>query len=157
MSAPQFKQLPLSFSDAGKRDVRTQFAALCYRVVKGKTKVLLVTSRGTGRWIIPKGWPQAGEAPHQAVLTEAWEEAGVKGQVQPRPIGIFSYIKEMDDEDDLPCVAMVYAVEATSVSDNYPEQGQRERKWLSPKKSAARVDAPELAQILKHFDPSQIV
>ncbi|MEP3639765.1 MAG: NUDIX hydrolase [Paracoccaceae bacterium] len=152
MSAQQFNQLPLSFSEVGKRDVRTQFAALCYRVVKGKTKVLLITSRGTGRWIIPKGWPQSGEAPHQVVLNEAWEEAGVKGAVKSRPVGIFSYVKDMDEDENLPCVAMVYAVEVTDVLDEFPEQGQRKRKWMSPKKAASRVDAPELAEILLHLD-----
>ncbi|MFC6583776.1 NUDIX hydrolase [Sulfitobacter aestuariivivens] len=54
--------------------MRTQFAALCYRVKKGKVQVLLVTSRGTKRWIVPKGWPMDGKTPAQSAALEAWEE-----------------------------------------------------------------------------------
>ena len=97
MSAPLSKQWQETFAGAHKRDVRTQFAALCYRVKAGKPQFLLITSRGTGRWILPKGWPIADQSPGQTVQTEAWEEAGVTGVVDERPIGIYSYIKELED------------------------------------------------------------
>ena len=101
MSAPKIRQLPLSLDGGGKRDVRSQFAALCYRVKDGKTRVLLVTSRGTGRWIIPKGWPMDGKTPAETAAQEAWEEAGVTGKVQDMCLGLFSYRKTMEDDDDL--------------------------------------------------------
>jgi 8-oxo-dGTP pyrophosphatase MutT (NUDIX family) len=78
---PLVKQLPISVGGGKKSDVRTQFAALCYRVVKKKVKVLVISSRGTGRWIVPKGWPMDGKTPADAALQEAWEEAGVIGKV----------------------------------------------------------------------------
>jgi 8-oxo-dGTP pyrophosphatase MutT (NUDIX family) len=60
---------------------------------KFRTEVLLVTSRDTRRWIIPKGWPQKGKAPHRAAAREAFEEAGVVGAVGRRPVGSFAYEK----------------------------------------------------------------
>lgn len=154
MTAPIIKQLPLSLGQAGKTDVRTQFAALCYRVRKDKVQVLLVTSRGSGRWIVPKGWPMDGKTPAESAAQEAWEEAGVVGTPDWRPLGMFSYSKVLDDEeDDLPCVAMVYGVRVKSVATEFPEVGQRKRKWVSRKKAASMVDEPELARILRDFDP----
>ena len=144
---------PISLHARRKTDLHTQFAALCYRIVKDKPEILLVTSLGTGRWIIPKGWPSDGMTPVESALTEAWEEAGVRGRISGPCIGLFSYQKRMTNKDDLPCVAMVYPVRVKSLADEYPEKGQRKRKWLSPKKAASRVDEPELAYILRSFDP----
>ena len=155
MTAPFIKQLPLSFGKGHKTDVRTQFAALCYRVKGDKVQVLLVTSRGSGRWIVPKGWPINNKTPYESAAQEAWEEAGVIGRPNPRPLGLFSYIKTTGDEAGLPCVAMVYAVRVKSLERDFPEKGQRKRKWVSRKKAAAMVGEPELARILRDFDPRQ--
>lgn len=153
MTAPMIKQLPLSFGKAHKTDVRTQFAALCYRVKNDKVQVLLVTSRGTKRWILPKGWPVNNATPQDSAAQEAWEEAGVIGQPDPRPLGLYSYTKVQEDDADFPCVAMVYAVRVTSLSKDYPEAAERKRKWVSRKKAAAMVGEPELTRILRDFDP----
>lgn len=148
------KQLPISLPGGGRKtDVRTQFAALCYRFKKGKLRVLLITSRRTGRWIVPKGWPMDGHTPAECAVQEAWEEGGVRGTSDGRCIGIFSYSKGHPELGDLPCVAMVFAVEATEIADVYPESEQRERKWVSRKKAAELADDPELARIIKDFDP----
>ena len=156
MSKYGLKQAPIILSHRDKTSVRTQFAALCYRVLDGKTQVLLVTSRGTGRWIIPKGWPEHGKTPVESALTEAWEEAGVKGDVTGECLGLFSYQKNIEDQDDLPCVAMVYPVAVKSLAAKYPEKSERKRRWMSPKKAASRVEDPELARLLKNFDPDSL-
>ena len=156
MSKSGLKQVPIVLNDRLKTDVRTQFAALCYRIVDNKVQVLLITSRRTGRWVIPKGWPVDGKTPIESAMTEAWEEAGVKGRVTGDCLGLFSYQKNIEDENDLPCVAMVYPLKVKSLSTNYPEKGQRKRRWISPKKAAERVDEPELARILKTFDPARL-
>ena len=153
MTAPKIKQLPLSVRGAHKSDVRTQFAALCYRVVKDKIQILVITSRGTGRWIVPKGWPMDGKTPAESAATEAWEEAGVEGKVSSSPLGLYSYSKINEGAVDLPCVAVIYAIKVKSLSKVYPEAGQRLRKWVSRKQAAKLVDEPELARILKDFDP----
>ena len=156
MSLPMIKQLPLTYSGAGKRDIRTQFAALCYRVQNDKVQILLVTSRGSGRWIIPKGWPKDGATPSKSALSEAWEEAGVKGRAMDVCLGLYSYEKELDEIDNLPCVAMVYPVKVKSLETKYPEAKQRKRKWVSQKQAAKMVAEPELARILKDFDPKAL-
>ena len=157
MSAPIIKQLPLSFGQAEKTDVRTQFAALCYRVKNQKVQILLVTSRGSRRWILPKGWPMDGKTPADSAAQEAWEEAGVRGTAVSRPLGMFSYSKALGDDDaDLPCVAMIYAISVTSLARDFPEVGQRTRKWMTRKKAAAMVDEPELSRILRDFDPEML-
>lgn len=150
------EQVPISLQDLSKRDLRTQFAALCYRVVKGKVEVLLVTSRRSKRWIIPKGWPMDGKTPVECAVTEAWEEAGVIGKGFNKSLGLFSYQKVVEEEGELPCVAMVYPVKVKELARKYPERSERKRKWLSPKRAAERVDEPELVHILEQFDPRAV-
>jgi 8-oxo-dGTP pyrophosphatase MutT (NUDIX family) len=147
------KQLPISVGGAKKSDVRAQFAALCYRVVKDKVQVLVISSRGTGRWILPKGWPMDGKTPAEAALQEAWEEAGVIGKVVSAPLGLYSYQKVQDHAHDFPCIAVVYAVKVKSLSKDFPEASERRVKWVGRKKAAKLVDEPELSQILRDFDP----
>jgi 8-oxo-dGTP pyrophosphatase MutT (NUDIX family) len=153
---PLVKQLPITVGGAKKSDVRTQFAALCYRVIKDKVQVLVISSRGTGRWIVPKGWPMDGKTPAEAALQEAWEEAGVHGKVVSSPLGLYSYRKVQEDAPDFPCIAVVYAVKVKSLSKDYPEAGERQVKWVSRKKAAKLVDEPELSRILRDFDPRKI-
>jgi 8-oxo-dGTP pyrophosphatase MutT (NUDIX family) len=148
------RQKPIALMSAGKRDVRTQFAALCYRISHGKVEVLMVTSRRSKRWIVPKGWPINGKTPSESALLEAWEEAWVEGKVDTRCVGLFSYTKELEDEEmDLPIVAMVYPVKVKSLAKVYPESEERKRKWMRPKRAAERVDEPELAELLRNFNP----
>ncbi|MEL7345614.1 MAG: NUDIX hydrolase, partial [Pseudomonadota bacterium] len=73
--------------------MRTQFGALCWRIKNGETRILLVTSRRTKRWILPKGWPLHGATPAKAATREAWEEAGARGKARPICLGIYSYLK----------------------------------------------------------------
>ncbi len=147
------KQLPLSLQATHKTDVRTQFGALVYRIVNGKVQVLLITTRGAKRWIVPKGWPMPGMTPAKAAAQEAWEEAGVKGKASNHCLGLFSYSKALDKKKGTPCVVLMYPVRAQSLAKNFPEAGQRKRKWFSLKKAASKVAEPELAQILKTFNP----
>lgn len=156
MSKFGVKQTPIILNDRGKTDVRTQFAALCYKIIDEKVKVLLITSRRTGRWIIPKGWPAHGKTPIESAMTEAWEEAGVRGRVTGDCLGLFSYQKNIEDADELPCVAMVYPLKVKTLAVNFPEKGQRKRRWMAPRKAAEKVLEPELARILKNFDPGRL-
>ncbi|MEM8775312.1 MAG: NUDIX hydrolase [Pseudomonadota bacterium] len=153
MALQKVKQLPLSVDISDKRDVRTQFGALCYRVRDKKTEVLMISSRRTGRWVIPKGWPMDGKAPAECALTEAWEEAGAIGKVAGECLGLFSYNKGISENDRLPCAVMVYPIKVKKLADTFPESEERNRKWMSPKKAAKKVDEPELAHLLSQFDP----
>lgn len=153
MSVQTIHPPPFVVQGASRQDVRSQFAALCYRYEKGKLRVLLITSRKTDRWIIPKGWPVPGRTPPESALQEAWEEAGVIGTCDDICLGLFSYRKRGAVAGSLPCVAMVYPVKVSNLRDQYPEAGQRKRKWVSRTRAARMVSEPELARILKDFDP----
>ncbi|MEP5730642.1 MAG: NUDIX hydrolase [Sulfitobacter sp.] len=147
------KQPRLSFYGARKNDVRTQFAALCYRIRRGKVQILVITSRGTKRWIMPKGWPMEGKTPAACAAQEAWEEAGVIGQSGETCLGVYTYAKEIGEEDILSCLAMLYPLHVTSLAEKYPEAGQRRRRWVSRKKAAKMVAEPELGRLIRDFDP----
>ncbi|MCZ4353006.1 NUDIX hydrolase [Roseovarius aestuarii] len=153
MSRMDTKQSPIDLSEAHKSDVRTQFGALCFRIVRGKVEILLITSRASKRWIIPKGWPMDGKTPSESAQIEAWEEAGVHGKMYNRCLGLYSYRKDIGPAQGVPCVAMVYALKVKRMEHDFPEAKQRKRKWLRPKKAAALVDDPELAQMIRAFDP----
>ncbi|EEB83679.1 NUDIX hydrolase [Roseobacter sp. GAI101] len=147
------KQLPISIPGARKGDVRSQFAALCYRVRRGKVQVLLITSRGSKRWIVPKGWPMNGQTPAKAALQEAWEEAGVTGRSVGGCLGVYSYDKTLPDKQVIPVVVLLYPVEVKALAKKFPEAGQRRRKWVSRKKAMKMVSEPELGRLIRDFDP----
>lgn len=144
------KLRPVRTSGHGKRGVRTQFGALCWRMRGGKPEVLLVTSRRTKRWIIPKGWPMNGETPTKAASQEAWEEAGVKGEASGQCLGIYSYLKDIDGAD-LPVIVAVFPVEVHKQKAKFPEARERKVKWMRPKRAAKSVAEPELRDILRSF------
>lgn len=136
-----------------RRPRRTQFAALCYRRIKknGPLEILLLTSRDTGRWVIPKGWPMGSRAGHVVAETEAREEAGVKGIVEHDALGCFGYAKTMDEGLSLPCEVQVHALEVTGSVKDYKEKGQRRLEWVSPQVAAARVAEPGLKKLILAF------
>ncbi|MQQ09442.1 NUDIX domain-containing protein [Epibacterium sp. SM1979] len=139
------------------RSLEQQYAALCYRVTaKGKLRFLLITSRGIGRWVLPKGWPMRGRKPWEAAQVEAWEEAGVRGRVRDKRIGHYEYEKWRDGERPIPCRVDVYPLEVASLEKDFPEVGQRERQWLPPKDAAELVAEPQLAEILATFRPKDL-
>lgn len=150
------KQLPIAVKASHKTDMRSQFAALCFRERRGKPEILLITSRRTGRWIIPKGWPLHDKTPSDSAAREAWEEAGVEGKALNQCIGLYSYSKAMEDRDDLPCIVMVYPFKVKNLARNYPERKERRRKWFSTKRASQAVAEPELARILRDFDPRRL-
>lgn len=145
----------IELGDGGKTDLRTQFAALCYRIKDDKLQFCIVTSRRSKRWIVPKGWPMHGETPMDAAATEAFEEAGVRGKIYPRPIGVFSYYK-VRSQDELPCMAVVYPLKVKKILKRWPEDRERERKWVSRKKAAQMVDDLELSVIIQTFNPDLV-
>lgn len=156
MKAFGIRQLPLSFGAARKGEVRMQLAALPWRMRGSKPQILLITSRTTRRWIVPKGWPMDGRTPSQVAAAEAWEEAGARGRASDICIGIYGYTKGMEDDPDLPVMVALYPLQVTTLASSWPESRERRRKWLSRRKAAARVDEPELAALIESFDPVRL-
>ena len=156
MSMDRAKQRPVRLRDSGKRDVRTQFGALCWRRRGDDIQVLLITSRRRKRWIIPKGWPVDRATPAETAVTEAWEEAGVEGKAKPICLGIFSYDKELIPGRRMPCVVAVFPVRVKKLRSKFPEKSERRRKWVSLKKAANLVEDPELSALIAGFDPKRL-
>lgn len=139
---------------ARKAGPGTQFAALCFRRRKGKGhEILLITTRGTGRWIPPKGWPMKGVEPNKAAAQEAWEEAGVVGEVHEVSLGRYSYLREAGDNGKSSQEAYIFPLEVQELAKNYKEKGQRKVRWFSPQKAAMLVREPKLKKIIREFDP----
>ncbi len=132
-----------------QRPSRVQVAALCTRDTSPGGDVLLITSRDTKRWIIPKGWPIDGLNGPETALQEAWEEAGVRAtEVGQTPVGYYSYDKKLSDGTAQPVTTSVYHIEVSDLADDYPEADQRTRCWVSRKVAAERVQEPELRDLL---------
>ncbi|MEX3014488.1 NUDIX hydrolase [Gymnodinialimonas hymeniacidonis] len=148
-------QPPLRLRSGSKRDPRTQFAGLPYRTVKkGGEKVvevLLVTSRYSQRWILPKGWPMDGMTPAEAAAQEVWEEAGARGDVHDICLGLYTYDKWMSEAETLPIIVAVFPIRVRELAEDYPEVGQRRRKWMSLKKAANKVEERDLKQLIRSF------
>ncbi|MFT4716407.1 MAG: 8-oxo-dGTP pyrophosphatase MutT (NUDIX family) [Paracoccaceae bacterium] len=135
----------------------TQYAALCFRTRKdNKCEVLLVTSRKSGRWIVPKGWPLDGKTPEDTAAQEAFEEAGVKGKIHDISLGRYRYNRENPANDRTSAEAFIFPLEVKKLSKNFKEKGQRKIKWFSPKKAAMLVREPKLARIIRSFDPKDL-
>jgi 8-oxo-dGTP pyrophosphatase MutT (NUDIX family) len=129
-----------------------QVAALVHRVGLSGPEVLLITSRGTGRWVLPKGWPQKGKSLARSALSEAREEAGVRGWLSSEPIGTFCY--EKPPEDDCPGYAFcvdVFALQFVRQDESWPEQAVRELEWVTPHEAATRVAEADLSKLLYRF------
>jgi 8-oxo-dGTP pyrophosphatase MutT (NUDIX family) len=128
-----------------------QVGALCVcEADDGTPLVLLVTSRDTGRWVIPKGWPAKRLKPHEAAAREAMEEAGVSGKVGTKPIGSYQYVKKTDAGQKLSEVS-VFLIAARAELGKWPEQAQRRRAWFSVTAAARRVSEPELRRLIRHI------
>ena len=113
---------------AGGGGINRQFGAIPYTVVDGQVVFLLVTSRGTGRWIFPKGDPIEGLRPFETAAQEAMEEAGIEGEVDPTPIGTYRAFKTLPFRRKVMLVEM-YPLRVTQQLDEWPEKGRRRRHW----------------------------
>ncbi|RBP15750.1 NUDIX domain-containing protein [Roseiarcus fermentans] len=141
---------------AGKRRgkaVLVQYGALPYRfTADAALEILVVTTRQTRRWIIPKGWPIKGLRPAKAAAREAFEEAGVTGRIGVRPLGRFGYDKALDESGRLAaCEVTVYPLLVRSQSETWPEFDQRMTQWVEPSEAAAMVNEPELKALIAVF------
>lgn len=134
-----------------RRPPKQQFGAMCYREIAGSQKneieVLLITSRDTGRWVIPKGWPMGSKKSHAVAEREAYEEAGVKGKVEKESFGSFTYDKTMPGGLKVPCEVKVYLLRVHELIEVYPEKGSRTLEWVSCEEAANRVHEPQLKRL----------
>ncbi len=128
-----------------------QYGALPWRIADGTLQILLITTRRTGRWIIPKGWPIDDHAPHHSAAREALEEAGLIGAVDEAPLGAFRYRKERKSGAVLPCTVTVFALRVIRQRKTWPEKAAREVRWFSLEEALAAVAEPELRRLIMKF------
>jgi 8-oxo-dGTP pyrophosphatase MutT (NUDIX family) len=114
----------------------------------GRLSILLVTSRETRRWVVPRGNPIFGLSPARSAAQEAWEEAGVRGRIESEPVGSYHYGKRRKHGETVPAEVQLFRLEVAELAERWPESGQRERRWFAPDAAAAAVDEPELKRLL---------
>ncbi|MCB2066642.1 MAG: DUF47 family protein [Erythrobacter sp.] len=112
---------------------------------------MLVTSRGSGRWVIPKGNPVAKLPPHASAAIEAEEEAGVRGAACPTPLGTYRYRKQQRSGATVWTDVEVFPFAVTEEMSSWKEQHQRERRWFTMAEAAEAVDEPDLRALIRSF------
>lgn len=130
---------------------RRQVAALPWRDTLTGLEVMLITSRDTGRWVLPKGWPEGKEALFEAAAREASEEAGLSGAIASKEAGRYFYRKRKNSGRVLHCEVLVYPMQVEDVASRWPEAHQRRRAWFKPAEAAARVRERDLAELIARF------
>ena len=130
--------------------IRLQYAALPYRA-HNDLEFLLITSRETGRWVVPKGWPMKGKKPHTCAAREALEEAGIEGKIGKSAIGSYRYVKRLSNNASVPCIVDVYPLMVERQLERWREQGQRYLGWFSAAEASSLVDEGDLASLIEIF------
>lgn len=128
-----------------------QTGALPWRLRGRSLQVLLVTSRRSRRWLVPKGWPMRGKSLAEAAAVEAFEEAGVQGAADPQPLGFFNHVKRRWLFGEMQLTIVVHALKVKRELSRWPEQDERSRRWLPVARAAEMVDSPELGRIMLDF------
>lgn len=144
------KKKALSKAKKGER-IRQVAAVPFRRNEHGGIEVMLVTSRGTKRFIVPKGWPMKGKSGRKAATIEAQEEAGVVGKTLKQPGGTYSYWKRLSNRF-VRVDVIVYLLAVSEEVADWKEAGQRQRAWLPPADAATLIDEPELSTLLKTLE-----
>jgi len=151
------KKRPKEKRPKDRRPARVQLGALPYRFdSETGLEVLLVTSRGTRRWIIPKGWPIKGFKPARTAAREAYEEAGVRGRVAGRPLGRYIYEKRLEEQSKaFPCEVQVFPLLVKRQLKKWPEHKQRTVQWFPVPEAAALIKDDNLRRLILRLDPQR--
>jgi hypothetical protein len=145
------KQKRRAIRSAIRGDPAKQVAALPYHVgADGTIRVMLITSRGTRRFVVPKGWPMRKKSGAAAAACEARQEAGVLGRTAKVPIGSFRYWKRLSI-GFVPIIVRVFPMAVEEVLEKWKEDDARGRKWLRPDEAASLIDEPALASLVRQI------
>ena len=139
-----------------KRSHRKQVAALPLTLCDCEVLALLVTSRSTGRWVLPKGWTKGRIGPVETAVLEAFEEAGLKGEIRAESVGSYTYFKQMPDGSQVKCKVDVFPMHVERELDFWPEDTQRLRRWFFARDAARLVQESELSDLLKNLDAATV-
>lgn len=127
----------------GQISFSLRYGAIPYRRSDGEMRFLMITSRRSGRWIFPKGGLIEGLSPAETAAEEAFEEAGVRGTVGAAPIGHYHVVKS-GLESGTPLSIEMYALEVDQQFDDWPEKGERRRRWVTLAEARRLLSEPGL-------------
>ena len=146
-------RVPATLPSSG--DVRLQYGALPFRQGnQGDIEIMLVTSRRTKRWIIPKGWPIEELSPANSAAQEAFEEAGISGRISEFPIGTFTYVKQTGaGKANKLCEVIVFALEVQNQLSTWPESSQREARWFSRDEAIQAISDKGIQPLIESVRP----
>src|SRR5437588_11292086 len=134
---------------AATNPILNQAGVIAFRILDGKVQVLLMTSRDTGRWIIPKGNVNGRSTSSKAAEKEAYEEAGVRGtNTSSIPLGIYTYSKKLESGEARAATVEVYLLRIKERLKKWPEKGKRELSWVSTKKAVGLIEEPGVVPLL---------
>ena len=108
---------------------------------------MLITSRETKRWIVPKGWPL--KTQRQTIRTEAYEESGVRGRIHRKPLGSFTYKKRLPSRKRVSVALKVFPLAVKKQLKKWPERKQRKTRWFSIEEAAKRCSEPALGELMR--------
>ena len=129
---------------------RRQYGVIPYRHRndKDRIEIMLITSRNTRRWIVPKGWPIGRKPPRDVARREALEEAGLEGSIGQQPFGAFHYQKRLKDGSVVPCRVDVFAFEVERQLKTWLERSERKRRWFDSERAIKLVREQELKNVI---------
>ena len=131
---------------SGKR--RKQIAALPIALAAdGVLRLLVITSRETKRFIVPKGWPMRGVEDHRVAEIEALEEAGLNGRAYLKPLGSY-HPEKRHTQGCEPVRVKVYLLHVDGQLATWKEKGQREMAWFDVEEAATLLDERGLAELV---------
>ena len=119
-------------------------------------EVMLVTSRETGRWVIPKGGIQRGLTPAHSAELEAHEEAGIKGKIRKKSLGSYTYLKRLASGASVPAIVDVFALQVAKHVKKWPEMSQRRVEWMAVSEAVELVEEDGLKKLLRRFEKIKI-
>ncbi|HSF93683.1 MAG TPA: NUDIX hydrolase [Thermohalobaculum sp.] len=125
-----------------------QYGAIPWRRSAGGVEFLLVTSRRTRRWIFPKGGRMAWLSPQATAQQEAFEEAGVEGNIAEHPAGLYRSTKRRES-GDIEIEVEMFPLEVTVELEDWPEKRQRTRQWVGADEACAMISEPELLPMIR--------
>lgn len=135
---------------AGIKEPHLQYGALPWRF-NDEPEIMLITSRDTRRWVIPKGWPMKKRKPNETAALEAFQEGGLLGKIGKKGLGSYHYRKRLTNGAVLMCRVEVFPLHVLHQRQKWPEKGQRITQWFTYAEAADEVVEEELKELILTF------
>lgn len=138
--------------ECAERNDQQQYGVLPWRMGRqGDMRVLLITDRNQKNWGVPKGWPVEGRVPFMSAALDAFEEAGIIGDIDPQPLTHYGYASQASDGTSLAHHVTLFAMRVRGTLLHWKEHGQRQRRWFSASEAADRLENTELAGFVRQL------